>query len=1106
MSKTIKSFLVVLISVLFATTAYAQSTTASIAGHVTDANGGLQDAVITAVYTPTGITYHAFSGRDGVYRINNVVAGGPYTIKVEMMGHQPYVITNVHAPLSGTIVVNCILNISATTLEAVSVVAEGVNNNMNIQNSGANTLIDNQTIRNIPTTSRSMNDIMKLTPQASVTGGGFAAGGGNYRGSSVTVDGASFNNAFGIGSNLPAGGSPISLDAIDQISINLTPFDVRHSGFQGGAINVVTKHGSNEWHGSLYNYYTSSKIEGKLVDGNELSSSETLDDVMGLTLSGPIIKDKLFFFLNAEYKLEGDAGTTRQARADSNAAWGGSTSFNRPTVDRMNEIKDYLYNTYGYDAGDYQNYSLGTPDYKVLARLDWNINANNTFNVRFSRTRNYTSNSPSNSMSPIGKNPKTTFNINGVDYVVDRNDQGRQSYYTLFFESARYFQEQNFTSVAAELNSRIFNGKGTNILRATWSYQDEARSLGKGLFPTVDILEPYIDDDGVQQYAFYTTFGVDPFSFNNSRRVNTYNFTDEITYSTGIHNIIAGAQYETNRVINGFMRGGAGWYIYDSWESFTSGAKPLSFMITHANLEDPTTLVYPAFNYNQASLYAQDEMEFSQYFKLTAGLRLEMPIISFVFPNYNKEFAEIAAANPGSSYEGLSTDDLPGLTVNVSPRIGFNWDVTKNRKVVVRGGTGIFTGRIPNVWLVAAAGNSNVIQTSYVATGSPDIAFYTDRATIINNIYANGYQVQDPSAPTDAVILAKDLRMPSSWKTSFAVDTKLPFGIKGTLEGIYSYNFNEIVVNSLGYKLGDSIQLPGEPEKRPTYVNENIRNSVNGKMSGYLLHNAKDLHGQYFSITAQLSKSFIWGLDLMAAYTHSFSMTATDGAGDQPSNLAGVSKVNGDNSHELGYSYFVTPNRFIASAGYTIYEGPYTATKLGLFYEGYNIGYVGTYNQSRYSYVMTTDENTGISSAQLVYIPTSDELAAMPFSSEENRAAYEAFIENDSYLSAHRGHYSKRNGAVCPWLGRLNFKVDQEFYFNVGGRKTTLQIGADVNNLANMINSSWGCYQQLSSETILRYEKDDNGVSKYTFTEPTWHKYNSFLSTWNLLLHVRYSF
>ena len=1104
MSKTIKSLLAVLFAVLFSATALAQSTTSAIAGHVTDANGPVADAMVTAIYTPTGIVYHAFTNRDGSYRINSVIAGGPYTIKTEMMGHQTLVINNVKTPLASTLIIDPVLKIDATTLEEVVVVAEGTNSNMDILNSGANTSISNLTMDGIPTTSRSMNDIMKLTPQASVVGGGFAAGGGSFRGSTVTVDGASFNNAFGIGSNLPAGGSPISLDAIDQININLTPFDVRQSGFQGGAINVVTKQGSNEWHASIYDYYTSSALRGILVDGNEMSNSQTLNNVIGMTLSGPIVKDKLFFFLNAEYTMDDIAGSTRKARESESDEWGGSTSYNRPTVAQMETMRNFMLDKYGYDLGRYQDYSLSTPDYKLLARLDWNINPNNKFNVRFSHTHTYGSNAPSSSMSPIG-GTNTTVNIGGTDYSFNRNSAGRQSDYAMYFESARYYQEQNFTSVAAELNSRLFDGKGTNTLRGTWSYQNEPRSFPMGVFPTIDILEPYYDADGAKQYAIFTTLGTDPFTYMNTRRVNTLNFTDEITYSTGIHNLVGGVQYESNRVVNGFMQGGAGWYIFDSWETFANGGNPLSFMITHANLDDPTATVYPTFDYNQASLYAQDEMEFSKYFKLTAGLRLEMPMVNFPNNNLNKDFSAIAEANPESSFAGLSTADLPGLTVNVSPRIGFNWDVTKDRKVVVRGGTGLFTGRIPNVWLVSAAGNANVLQYQYIAnlqTGQAVVPFTADRSDIINSIYAGDpFVQQDLAAPTSTTILAKDLRMPTSWKTSAAVDVKLPLGIKGTLEGIYSYSYNEVVATTLGYKEGDGVQLPGEPETRTTYVSENIKNMSNGKMSGYYLHNASDIHGQYLALTAQLSKSFAWGLDLMAAYTYSYGQSCTDGVGDQVYNIAQIYNVNGDNSPELGYSYYVTPNRIIANASYTINEGPHTATKLGLFYEGYNIGYVGSYNQARYSYIMTTDQGTGIGTNQLIYIPTTDELATMPFASEENRAAYEEFISNDSYLSAHRGEYSKRNGAICPWLNRINFKVDQEIYFMVNGRQTTLEIGADVNNLLNLFNSSWGTYKQLSSEKILDYK-----AGAYKFTAPEWNSYNNFLSTWNLLLHVRYSF
>lgn len=1080
----------------------AQSTTSSIVGHVSDANGNLQDAIVTAVYMPTKVVYRAITNKDGSYRINGAVAGGPYTIKVEMMGHKTVTFTDVQAPLGEAVIVDFVLENTSTVLDAVVISAEGNNSSMGIQNSGANTRISSRTIERMPTSSRSMNDIMKLTPQSSNVGGGFAVGGGSYRGSMVTVDGASFNNSFGIGSNLPGGGSPISLDAIKQLSVNITPFDVRQSGFQGGAINVVTKSGSNEWHSSVYDYYTANTLRGLVVEDELLAYSAALNNTAGFTLSGPIVKDKLFFFVNAEYTVDKIPGSNAVAQENYDAGWAPGSAVHRPTVGKMDSIRNFLIDNYGYDPGRYQGYSLNTPDYKILARLDWNINDNNQFNIRFSHTHNYNSNSPSSSMSPLG-GTNTTFNIGGVNYTVNRYTYGRSSDYSLYFESSRYYQEENFTSLAAELVSHLFEGKGSNTLRATWSLQNEPRSFEGDLFPTVDILEPYTDANNATQYAFYTTFGIDPFTYSNLRKVNILNLTDELTYAVGKHNLIGGLQIESNSAVNGFMQGGAGWYIFDSWQSFANGGTPLSMMITHANLDDPTETVYPTFNSLQFSLYAQDEIEFSRYFKLTAGVRLELPVVSFPNDNLNKEFATIAENNPNSSFAGLSTDNLPGLKVNVSPRLGFNWDVLKDRSLVVRGGTGIFTGRIPNVWLVSAAGNANVLQYQYIAnltTGNPVVPFAANRDDIINSIYAGTpFKQQDLPAPTGATILDKNLSMPSSWKSSLAVDAKLPFGFKGTLEGIYSYNYNEVVATTLGYKLGDSIQLPGEPEKRPTYTSENISNGNGARINGYLLHNAKEQHGRYYSITAQLQKEFDFGLELMAAYTHSFSLSVTDGTGDQVYSMASVNNVGDVNSHELGHSSYVIPNRLIASIGYTISQSDKQSTRFSLFYEGYNSGIVGGYVSAAHSYLM--NNVSGLGGSQLVYIPTADELASMPFSSNENRDAYEAFISGDAYLSAHRGEYSQRNAVACPWVNRISFKVDQMFYFDIKGQRHTLEIGLDINNVANMFNSEWGLLKQLSSETVLSYSG-----GQYTFTQPVWNSYKNFASTWQALLHLRYSF
>lgn len=1108
--KIVLGFLLTLVvSVLTMVPAFAQVTTASISGHVSDGKGPVPNAIVTALYEPSSIPYYAITNDKGDYMIPDVIAGGPYTIRVEKLNYKTMIIKGVEASLGEVLVVDVELIPSSVRLEEVTVFGEGVNSAMNFTRSGISMNLGAKAIESVPNVSRSLYDVLKLIPQGISTPDGVSIGGGNYRSSTVKVDGAEFNNTFGIGSSLPAGGTPISIEAIDQLDVNITPFNVRHSGFTGSSINMVTKHGTNVWHGSVYDYLTGSALQGQKVGSDQLTGSKTSNNTIGFTVGGPLVKNKLFLFLNGEYVMDNEAGSSTQARPDESYEFGGSTGYNRPTVTELDNIRQFLNDKYGYNPGRYQDYTLNTPDYKLFARLDWRINENNLFHIRVSHTHNSTSNAPSSSMSPLG-GTNTTIVSNGVTYVMNRYNAGRISQYAIPFESARYYQNLDFTTVAAELHTRVMDDKGGNTARITWSLQNEPRSFVGGDFPTVDIMETY-NVNGETQMAMFTTFGPDPFTYGNLRRVNNITATDEFTYKTGIHSILAGAQFEWNNIVNSFMQGGAGWYVYDSWQSFVNdvngvnGAGPSLFMITHANTSTPDEQVYSTFNSTQISIYGQDDIGFSKYFKLSVGLRLEMPFIRFRYDNCNAEFEQIANSHLGSSFAGLSTADYPRTDFHISPRIGFNWDITHNRKLILRGGTGLFTGRIPNVWIVSAIGNSNCLQYQYIAnttTGFDVIGFDPDRNEIINSIYADhNYARQGLPAPTNATILAKDLKMPTSWKTSLALDVLIPGDIKASVEGIYSLNLNEIYAYTLGYKENGAYQLPGEPDARTYYECENITNREGATMSGYLLHNEKHLHGQYFSVSAQLSKTFRFGLDLMAVYTYSYATNLSDGASDQVSSFANTPNVNDCNSPELGYSAYVAPHRVIAGIGYTIDEGKYTATKLGLFYEGLNIGLYNNTYVTRRSYLI--DNVSGLTSPQLSYIPTAEELATMPFSSEENRAAFEEFINNDPYLCKHRGEYSKRNGGLAPWVNRINVKFAQEFYFNVTGHRQTLDVGIDINNLGNLLCSKWGIYQSLDNDVILSYNK---GNGEYTFTPSNWTPYNNLASTWQLLIHVKYLF
>ena len=1089
MKHSFKYVLLAAISMVASIVAYAQVTTASIAGRVSDAQGAVIGAPVVAVYQPTGATYYAVTDSRGAYRLSGLTPGGPYTVTVDVLGYRKVENQGIYAPLGETVTVNSDLEEESINLDAAVFVADGTESGMNIKRSGIGTSVSQRTMNNLPTVNRSMTDVMKLTPQASGTSNGLSIGGGNYRSSYVTVDGAAFNNAFGIGSNLPAGGSPISLDAIEQMSVNITPFDVRMSGFTGGAINAVTKSGTNQVKASVYDYFSNQDTRGYKVEDNDVTKNDMLNNTVGFTLGGPIIKNKLFFFINGEYTWDTVPGSSRvvstaSGRVDPNFTPGTGTV--RPTESFMKEVKDYLSSTYGYDPGRYQGYSFATPDYKAMARLDWIINDANKLNVRFSHTHTAGTNSPSSSVNPINPNP------------YNRNTYGRTSDYAMYFESSRYFQEQNFTSVAAELNSRI--GRADNMFRVTWSHQNEPRSFVGANFPTVDILEN-VDVKGTDTRAVITSFGPDPFTYGNLRDVQTIVATDELTWANGIHNWVLGLQFEYNNTKNGFMQGGLGYYVYDSWETFKAAGKPVAFAITHSNRDD-LAQVYPSFEYMQYSWYAQDEITFSDYFKLTAGIRFELPVMPVIPNNTNKEYLQLAAR--GNSLAGTSTADMPIARPNVSPRLGFNWDVLKNRNLILRGGTGIYTGRIPFVWIVSAAGNSNNLQAQFIDTDgtNPNTPTFHDNVNdILKDIYGSSFKAQNLPAPSGTTIMDKHLRMPMTWKASLAADVQLPWGIKGTFEGIYNYDMETVTAQRLGYKEVAGVTLPGEPSSRAQWVSEGIKSSNGQTVAPYYLTNDNH-HGHYYSLTAQLQKTFGFGLDIMAAYTRSESKGIQEGWGDQVNSMfaGGNHSVNGSNYPEIGYSGFVAPNRVIANVSYRLQEGRHLATTFGVFYEGLNQCYVGGNSYARHSYLMNNVTGEG-GSMNLIYIPTDSDLNKMTFASDENKAEYKSFIESDKYLSKHRGEYSVRNAVVAPWLNRFNLKVAQDFIIYIAGRPTTLQIGADLLNVGNLINSNWGLVKQYDREDIINYKK---GV--YTFTAPKEVKYLNTVNTWQALLSARLFF
>jgi len=1090
MKQTLKQIALVVLSMFVSVTMFAQMTTSSMSGKVYDDQGPLPGAVISLVHVPSGTQYHAVSNADGIYRLLNIRAGGPFEIKVQMMGYKTESYSDITASLGEETVVDVFMEPDVEKLAEAVIIADDELSNMRIDRAGSVTTVDSKAISTLPTVSRSMNDVMSLTPQAAVTTSGLAVGGGNYRQSYVTVDGAAFNNAFGIGSNLPAGGTPISLDALEQMSVSITPYDVRNSGFTGGSIQAVTKSGTNQFKVSVYNYFKNDALQGKKVsDYDPLVLSSMLQNTTGISVGAPIVKNKLFIFVNFEYDIDNNPGQTALARPAGVEMEG---QYHRPTETRMDLMREYLKNNYNYDPGEYQGYSFNTPDWKLMARVDWNINDNNHFNFRFSKTANKYQTSPSSSVSPFGSTA-----------LYNRNSYGRTSKYALYYQNACYYQEQNFTSYAGELNSRFFDGKGSNLLRVAYSHQYEPRSYNSELFPTVDILENEGDTRAV-----YTTFGIDPFTYGNLRDVSTWTATDEFSYTAGKHNLLAGIQFESNNAKNGYMQMGAGYYLYASWEDFVAastgaGAAPLAFAITHGN-NDELNQEFPYLKNSKWSFYLQDQIEFSNRFKFTAGIRFELPTYPSMDFNENKEFTQLFQK------EGWKTSNVPNAYLALSPRIGFNWDVLGERKLVLRGGSGVYVGSLPMVWLVSSVGNSNVMQSQVLLSGDdPDLAgkmnhFRTDITDMLSDYYGGTFKKQDLPAPTATTVIDKNLKLPTTWKTSLAADVKLPGGIDASVEGIYNKDIYSVIVSKEGM-VKTTQQLPGEPQERSKYSNDPTKKNSAGKaVNPYVIKNS-DENGYYFSITAKLEKKFK-NLALMAAYTYSKSIGVNDGLGDQLTSAWSTNtySINGSNETTLSYSSYVAPNRLIGSASWTIPEGKRTATILGLFYEGYNYGYVGEKaSYTRWNYTMKTNITGEGGAYNLIYIPTTAELAQMPFESEANKVAFEQRIQSDEYLSSHRGQYAERGGCIMPWYNRVNFKIAQDFYIGAGERKHNVQVGLDIKNIMNMFNSNWGNVQSLNNQEILNYS---NG--KYTYLENscTFSPLATTASTWQMLLSVRYSF
>ncbi|HOU02104.1 MAG TPA: carboxypeptidase regulatory-like domain-containing protein [Bacteroidales bacterium] len=1076
------------------------STTSSMSGKIVDNSGqAMAGATVLAIHIPSGAQYGALTNVEGLYTIQGMRPGGPYSIEISFVGYAKKSISDINLSLGESFLLNANLEESSAQLGEVVVVGTRAPV-LNSERNGASININTAQLSTMPTVSRSINDVTRLTPQSN----GNQIGGGNYRQNFITVDGAQFNNAFGIGTNLPGNGSPISLDALDQISVNITPYDVRQSGFIGAAVNAVTRSGTNEFSGSAYTYMQNETFKGNKVGDKTFVKSPSSYSMQGFRLGGPIIRNKLFFFVNFETEKSKVPGPSRVA-ATPEAPANYENNIARPTAERMDQISQYLSETYGYETGPYQNYSNESPGKKFLARIDWNINKDHKFNIRYSYMTSKDPSSPSTSYSPFSSSAMYTGRRTDMD--------------AMWFKNTGYFQERNFSSLSAELNSSLGQGKYTNTFRATYSFQDEPRSTGGKLFPFVDILL-----DGKP----YVSFGTELFSYGNTREVKTLTLSDDFSWSWGKNYLTAGINYEFDDTKNGFMRFGSSYYVFNSWEDFTGGANPNNFGITFSNTPGYAQ-AFPTFKFSQIAAYIQDEITVSSKLKVVAGLRFDLP----TYPEPLKSHPIIETLNFGGKFYNTST--LPKERLMFSPRLGFNYDFSDNRSLVLRGGTGLFTGRVPFVWIVSQAGDAGMLQTTltYAGSGNTPGPFSPD----IDTYYPPTQPAAGTIVPTTFTIISDDFKMPQTWKTSLALDAKLPWGIKGSVEGIYNKDLNTAFFVNEGLKGAQHLNIAGYPDNRlmyPTSLSNTyyylatssgvITPTGNRGVSPIVLENRRG--GYYWSMTAKVEKSFKGGLNAMLAYTHSAAKNLVDGSGDQAASAwNGNANVNGANSDELGFASYIIPNKLIGALSYKVEYLKFMGTSISLFYEGGSAG--------RFSYVYSSNiVRDGAGSNNLIYVPkNSSEInfvdytftpsggSPISWTAQEQSDAFFDYIEQDKYLSSRKGEYAERNGVVMPWVNKFDIKIQQDFFVNVGGKRNTIQVSLDILNVGNLINKNWGIVPYYNQNNILvmtnntsvvpggavaptfRLNPYNNAMISKTFSNNV-----SYVSTYSMQLGIRYIF
>lgn len=1044
---------------LVSSSLFSQVTTSNIRGAVVDDQDvPLFGANVVAVHTPTGTRYGSITNEDGRYNLLNLRVGGPYEVTISYVGFKTIAKNDIFLTLGKTFNYNVAMVSDSQALDEVVVVSDA-SGTFGSDRTGSETSVGRRELTQLPTITRSAQDFTRLEP----TSDGNSFGGRNSQYNNFSLDGSIFNNPFGLDAATPGGqtsAQPISLDAIDQIQVSLAPYDVTQAGFTGASVNAVTKSGTNSLKGTVYTFFRNQDLTGGKVEGEDIFVPDLTQTQFGISIGGPIVKNKLFFFANFERDQREDLGSNFVANR-------GQSGNNVSRVSATDlELVSSALSGLGYETGPFEGFLLDTESTKGIFKLDWNIDDNNRLALIYNFLR-------------------ASRDLTANEFAIGRRGPDAT---TLQFANSGYEINNNIDSFLAELNSTFNNGTATNKLQIGYSFFDDFRNPFSTPAPAINIQQ-----DGVRAIVA----GHEPFSINNRLEQRVFQITDNLNFFSGNHTFTVGFSYENFEFFNSFNlgtyffgddRGGVGVFAdFPSVGAFLDAVDSglIGDAITNAENIFASNNVVPIgtpggwnlaeTKVGQLAFYIQDDWNVTDNFKLTYGIRADRPLYfntrGLVQENIDRKgglLSEGGTYAPDIQYFDENGDavflnslDLPSNDILWSPRLGFNWDVRSDQSFQVRGGTGVFSGRFPFVWV------GNQVQ-------STDFFFY---------------QTTNPN-----------FQFPQVWRSNLGVDYRFENGIIASTDIIYTEDLNAATVNNFG--AGTPSGTLAGVDNRPIYLAEDRATIFGGPTNAYVFSNV-DV-GYSFNWTFKLQKQFDNNLFASVAYNFLESFDANSLGAEISSDIFDLNPALGNvNMAASAPSLFGNKHRIIGQLNKSwLYGGGTWGTSIGAFFEYAQGG--------RFSYTYSGDiNNDGSFTNDLIFIPTADQLQQQQFTTAEQRDAFEAFIQQDEYLNSRRGGYAGRNDILTPWTGRWDVKILQDFNFDVSGKKNTVQLSIDILNLGNLINSDWGVVQDARTTQPLGVFIDDIGNPVYSFdtTQTTTFVNNpDLISRWQMQFGLRYIF